>query len=51
MQREDARVRYAESVTSLMDFVGRTAQELSGKQEGKPGAEESARRLEVVTGA
>jgi hypothetical protein len=51
MQREDARVRYAESVTSLIDFVGRTAQELSCKQEGKPEAEESARRLEVVTGA
>jgi hypothetical protein len=51
MQREDTRVRYAESVTSLVDFVGRTAQELSGKQEGKPEAEESARRLEVVTGA
>jgi hypothetical protein len=57
MQREDEdedegeRARYAESVTSLIDLVGRTALELSGKQGGKQEAEESACRLEVVRGA
>jgi predicted PurR-regulated permease PerM len=48
-EREDERVRYAESVASLINLVGRTAYEQSNsEEEGKPEIEESARQLEVV---
>jgi hypothetical protein len=49
-EHEDERVRYTESVTSLIDLVDRAAYELSNKEEVKPTAE-VGRRLEMVAGA
>jgi hypothetical protein len=50
-EHEDEPVRYAESVTSLIDLVGRTAYELSSRQKEKPAVQASAHRLGAVAGA
>jgi len=45
---EDVRIHYADAATSLLDLVTRTADEISHKENGKPGNGGSTRRLEVV---
>jgi predicted PurR-regulated permease PerM len=45
---EEGRIRYAESATSLLDLVTRTADEIFHKENGKPSNGGVTRRLEVV---
>jgi hypothetical protein len=47
-ETERGRIRFADSATSLLDLVARTADEISHKENGKPGNGGSVRRLEVV---
>jgi hypothetical protein len=48
-ETEKERIHYAESATSLVDQIARTADEISHKENGKVGNDTSARRLEAVS--
>jgi hypothetical protein len=48
-ETEEKRVYYADSAASLVDQVARTADEITHKENGKPGNGGSTRRLEIVS--